>query len=110
MTHRGVITRTVLDRFSGQRLLAALFVVLLVVHSLSPTASVAAEIDAVQSGTATIADGNSSTTVTITSVDLTRSFLIFNYRFSDENPSNGQITGSDNERYDSDLSAEFYRA
>ena len=48
---------------------------------------------ATQSGSATIADTNTSTTVTITSVEMTRAFLVFSTTLSDSTPANTQVRG-----------------
>jgi hypothetical protein len=47
----------------------------------------------VQSGTTTLASANSSTTVTITSVDTTKAFLVFSTSFNDASPGISQVTG-----------------
>ena len=53
----------------------------------------AAELKAVQSGTATIADGNSSVTVNITAVDGSKAFLVFSMRIENNNPEDSQLSG-----------------
>src|SRR6185369_3776685 len=57
------------------------------------TRAPAAQLDSVQSGTATIADTTSSTTVTISSVDTTKSFLVFEVSLNLVDPVNAQISG-----------------
>ncbi|MGE0771635.1 MAG: T9SS type A sorting domain-containing protein [Cyclobacteriaceae bacterium] len=56
--------------------------------------SFAAEFYRKQTGTATIANGNTSTTATITAVDLTQSFLVFSSTISNADPTNVQIGGT----------------
>ncbi len=62
----------------------------LLIWSLVPSLVEAAK---VQSGSATIADGNTSTTATVTAVDLSKSFLVFSLTGSDTNPNNLQVSG-----------------
>jgi hypothetical protein len=52
----------------------------------SATGARAAGLKAVQSGTATIADGAASTTATLAAVDMTTSFLVFSPRVQAANP------------------------
>src|SRR5690349_20573973 len=52
-----------------------------------------AGLKAVQSGSATIADGASSTTATITAVDTTKSFVVFSERVDSVNPIDAQVSG-----------------
>ena len=48
---------------------------------------------AVQSGTTTIANGNSSATATLTAVDTSKAFLVFGVSENTSNPQDGQISG-----------------
>ncbi len=50
-------------------------------------------ISGVQSGTATIASGSATQTVTITAVDTTKSFLVFSVQMNDNAPECTQISG-----------------
>ena len=55
----------------------------------------AAQLNSVQSGTTTIADGSLSTTVTITSVTTSKAFVVFSARLGSTTvaPQNGQVSG-----------------
>ena len=53
----------------------------------------AAGLKAVQSGSATIADGASSVTASLTSVAMGSSFLVFSLRSDSPNPIDGQVSG-----------------
>jgi hypothetical protein len=50
-------------------------------------------VKSLQSGTFSIAAGSQSSTVTISPVDMTKSFLVFSIRFNDANPGFSQISG-----------------
>lgn len=69
-----------------------------------PSAAAAATIKAVQSGTAT-SSGNGTTTASITSVDTTKSFLIFQTRSNSNRPVGSTVRG----RIASSTSLEFVR-
>ena len=71
----------------------ALAFALLLITSLLTPARAGAQTQATQSGTATIANGSASTTATITSVEMTRTFLVFSTTLDDANPANTQVRG-----------------
>lgn len=68
-------------------------VIILLLLGLS-FSSFAAEFYRKQTGTATIANGATSTTAAITTVDLTQSFLVFTSTISNADPNNTQIGGT----------------
>ena len=60
---------------------------------LVPQVAKAAVLSSVQNGSAVITNGTSITTVPITSVDLSKSFLTFSVRLDNGSPADGQISG-----------------
>ena len=86
---------TPVERFAI-RVKTAAFMLLLLSGMLHVHQAQAAVLKSVQSGTATIANGSSSTTGTITSVDTTKSFLVFGASLASNvtaDPLYGQVTG-----------------
>ena len=71
-------------------LLLLFFITLL---SLIPPLAQAAVVNSVQSGTTTIASSSSSRSVTITSVDTSKAFLVFSSTVNDADPQDSQVTG-----------------
>ena len=61
--------------------------------SMSVTAPTPVVFDSTQKGTATLTGGLSSTSATITAVDTTKSFLVFNVRENINTPVDGAVTG-----------------
>jgi len=70
-----------------------LSLVLFLLLSIGTQTASAAVLQSVQSGTAVISDGNASSSVTISSVDLSKSFLVFSVRHNVASPAGGHISG-----------------